>query len=125
MTRFLANENSPKASVKLLRTAGVDITWMRDVAQGATDPMVMERAKREQRVILTFDHDYGDLVFRRQLIPPGAVRFRIADLIDLVEPANIVLRLLASSSLELSGHFIVASHASIRVTPLPTLKREQ
>ena len=39
--------------------------YMSDVAPRAADPEVMNRAERENRLVLTEDKDFGDLVFRQ------------------------------------------------------------
>jgi predicted nuclease of predicted toxin-antitoxin system len=59
--RFLANENFPGAAVAALEAAGHDVVWVRMTVPGATDPEVLARAAREERVLLTFDKDFGEL----------------------------------------------------------------
>jgi predicted nuclease of predicted toxin-antitoxin system len=59
--RLLANENVPRAAVSTLAAAGHDIVWIRTVAPGATDAEVLALAAREQRILLTFDKDFGEL----------------------------------------------------------------
>ena len=65
--RFLAKENLPGAVVAAITAAGLDITWIRTVAPGASDPEVLARAVREQRILLTFDKDFGELAGRSPL----------------------------------------------------------
>jgi predicted nuclease of predicted toxin-antitoxin system len=59
--RFLANENFPGTAVKVLQAAGHDIVWVRTAAPGSEDPDVMAWAAREERILLTFDKDFGGL----------------------------------------------------------------
>jgi len=59
--RFPANENVPGAAVSAIMAAGHDITWKRTVAPGASDSEVLARAVREQRILLRFDKDVGEL----------------------------------------------------------------
>src|SRR5436305_6857881 len=59
--RFLANENFPGSAVESLAAAGHDIVWVRSIAPGASDADVLARAVREQRILLTFDKDFGEL----------------------------------------------------------------
>jgi predicted nuclease of predicted toxin-antitoxin system len=59
--RFLANENFPGAAIEALRAAGNDVAWIRVDAPGSSDPEVLARAAREERVLLTFDKDFGEL----------------------------------------------------------------
>ena len=51
MIRFLANENVPLPSVRLLRQAGYDVASMSEDSPGMEDAEVLSRATNEQRVI--------------------------------------------------------------------------
>lgn len=59
--RFLADENFPAAAVAGLASAGHDVAWIRTAAPGAADGDVLARAVREERILLTFDKDFGEL----------------------------------------------------------------
>lgn len=52
--RFLANENFPLPSVRLLRQAGYYVASITEDSPGMEDSEVLTRATDEQRVILTF-----------------------------------------------------------------------
>jgi len=58
--RFLANENFPGPAVTALRAAGHDVVWIRTAAPGSTDRDVLAQAAREERILLTFDKDFGE-----------------------------------------------------------------
>jgi predicted nuclease of predicted toxin-antitoxin system len=57
--RLCANENIPADGVVALRSQGHDVLWIREAIPGATDVQVIERAMVEQRLLLTFDKDFG------------------------------------------------------------------
>lgn len=59
--RFLANENFPGAAVTALEAAGHDVVWVRRAAPGMSDPDVLAWAVREDRLLLTFDKEFGEL----------------------------------------------------------------
>ena len=65
--RLLADENMPHDVVAALRRAGHDVTWIREQAPGSSDQHVLETAQAEQRIVLTFDKDFGELAFHRGL----------------------------------------------------------
>jgi predicted nuclease of predicted toxin-antitoxin system len=71
--------------VAFLRTGGYDVLYVAEAAAGLSDADVVELALREQRLLLTEDKDFGDLVFRRERAVPGVVLLRIA-------PENYALR---------------------------------
>lgn len=118
MRRFLADENFPPAGIGLLRSAGHDVAAIREDAASASDPAVLARAVREQRILLTFDRDHGELIFRRSHPAPlGVVYFRLAT--DDAEAAAVwVLRWLAEEQPPLEGWFTVVSE-KVRRRPLP------
>lgn len=50
---FLANENFPAFSIRLLRNAGHNVTSVLEDTSGAKDHEVLKRAYDEKRIILT------------------------------------------------------------------------
>jgi predicted nuclease of predicted toxin-antitoxin system len=115
--RFLANENFPLASVFQLRKAAHDVAAIVQESPGAKDRKIMERAAAEGRIILTFDRDYGELIYRLRLpVPLGVVYFRY-DPLTPDEPALHLLRLL--TVIDLVRQFTVVERQRIRQRPLP------
>jgi hypothetical protein len=53
--RFLANENFPLLSVRILRQAELEVASVTEDSPGIEDSEVLARAADEERVILTFD----------------------------------------------------------------------
>jgi predicted nuclease of predicted toxin-antitoxin system len=116
--RFLADENFPLASVWYLRSHGHDVAAMAEDAAGSPDTEVLARATREARILLTFDRDFGDLIFRQAWpATEGLVYCRFTPGSPL-EPGEVVLRLLSIRQFELPGHFTVVEPANIRQRPL-------
>lgn len=75
---FLANENFPLDAVEALRQNGHDVAWIRVESPGISDPEVLSRAESENRILLTFDKDFGELAFRLKLpATTGIILFRI------------------------------------------------
>jgi predicted nuclease of predicted toxin-antitoxin system len=75
--RFLANENFPGTAVAALIAAGLDVVWVRNTAPGVSDPDVLSWAIRDERILLTFDKDFGELA-RASALPSacGAISDR-------------------------------------------------
>lgn len=59
---FLADENFPLVSIRLLRNAGHNVVSVIEATPGGKDRDVLKRAHEENRVVLTFDKDYGELI---------------------------------------------------------------
>jgi predicted nuclease of predicted toxin-antitoxin system len=117
--RFLANENFPLTSVKLIRSSGYDIISITETSPGIKDEEVLELAVNEQRIILTFDRDYGELIYRlRKPTPKGVVYFRYAPLTP-EQPAQDLLVLLNVENLSLEQKFTVVESNQVRQRSLP------
>lgn len=65
--KILANENFPKEAVEALRASGHDVYWIREEKLGIGDDEVLQIAQSEQRLLETFDKDFGELAFKQQL----------------------------------------------------------
>jgi predicted nuclease of predicted toxin-antitoxin system len=77
--RLLANENCPLPLVVRLRERGHDVAWVREVLPGAPDEQVVTRARQENRVLLTFDKDFGELAYHTGIsAPSGIILLRIS-----------------------------------------------
>lgn len=117
--RFLANENFPLPSVRLLRQADYDVTSVTEDSPGIEDAEVLARAADEQRVVLTFDRDYGELIYRLRLrSPKGLIYLRFRPHTP-EEPALLLLNLLQTEELQFEGQFTVVERDHIRQRPLP------
>ena len=112
--KFLANENFPKASVMLFREKGLDVTYISEYAGGITDEEVMLIAMKEKRTILTFDKDYGELIFKHGYRPPqGVIFLRLSDFTH-TEPAEILLKLFEKNEFIFEGFFTVIDDEAVR-----------
>jgi predicted nuclease of predicted toxin-antitoxin system len=115
--RFLANENFPGSAVEALEAAGHDIVWITTAARGATDPEVLARAAREERILLTFDKDFGELA-RGSVLPLecGVVLLRI----PMPSPANVGRRLAERITArdDWAGHFSIIEPDRVRMRPV-------
>ncbi len=117
--RLLANENIPLASVVALRNAGHDVTSLSETNPGTSDEAVLGLAREQGRIVVTFDRDYGNLIYAQGLAsPPGVVYLRFIPRTP-VETAEILLALLEQSAAALDGHFLVVDRDSFRRRPLP------
>jgi predicted nuclease of predicted toxin-antitoxin system len=117
--RFLADENVPRPSVERLRRAGIDIASVSEDCPGVSDDAVLAFARKNRQIIMTFDSDYGELVFRRLLpTPPGLLYLHFIPRTP-EELVDYALRLLRHPELRLEGLFTTVSRNRIRQRPLP------
>lgn len=95
MIKLLADENFPMASINLLQTKNYDIVSVLRSYSGISDVEVIQLANQEQRLILTFDKDFGFLIFRDGLIPSnGVFYFRLEEFYPS-QPGEMILEILA------------------------------
>jgi len=117
--RLLANENIPLATIRLLREQGHDVAAVLEGASGTTDEEVLRRAHEESRILLTFDRDYGALIYVRRLpCPSGLIYLRFIPA-QPEEPAEHLIRLFGAIADGLVGSFVVLDRDGYRRRPLP------
>jgi predicted nuclease of predicted toxin-antitoxin system len=117
---LLVNENFPAPSLKALRAFDFDVIAVTEAMPSATDRAVLEYARALDRWLITFDRDYGELVFLRELLPPPAIIFIRQEPIPPDAPATWLANLLLDPSLE-SGYFITLGSKTIRRRLVPRL----
>jgi len=61
--KFLANVNIERPIIEFLSAKGIDVKSVVNINKYMTDDNVCELANREQRIILTNDKDFGEIVF--------------------------------------------------------------
>jgi len=118
--RFLADAGISPTTVEFLRQLGHDAVHVRDVGmQRATDQDVVERARAENRVIVAFDLDFGEILALGVLDRPSVILFRLAD----ETPGSVNRRLESvlserSEALD-SGALILVEDTRYRMRSLP------
>ena len=115
--RFLADENFPGAAITALEAAGHDVVWVRAVAPGASDPAVLAWAAREERILVTFDKDFGELA-RVSALPRGCGVILLR--MPMPRPSDVGQRLadLITAREDWAGYFSVIEPGRVRMRPL-------
>ena len=89
--RFPADAGISPGTVEFLRRAGHDAVHVRELAmQRAPDRSIVDRARAQGRVLITFDLDFGAILALGVVDRPSTVIFRLSD-----ERADAVNRRLA------------------------------
>lgn len=118
MDTFLADENVSQEAIQAIRQLGLDVVWIKEISPGVDDDRVLEMARADNRVLITFDKDFGEMAFRRgKALVPGVLllRPRLRGQDYLARFVSAVL----SQPTTWRGHFTVAREGRIRVIPLP------
>jgi len=115
--RWLVNENFPAPSVAVLRAAAHDVLSIAEAHSGDDDTAVLALARQEGRWLVTFDRDYGELLFARNYAPPPAVILLRVVSYRPDEPAAWLKQLLLNQE-SLLGKFTVFTGKELRTRPL-------
>jgi predicted nuclease of predicted toxin-antitoxin system len=117
--RFILNMNVCREVAEKLGQLGQECVHARDAGLArADDRAVVEFARREGRVIVTHDLDYGDLLMLSEEPRPSAIIFRLRRsspsimcqrLGDAWEPISAAIT---------EGAIVVIEDAAIRIRPL-------
>ncbi len=101
MWKLLANENFPYQSISYLVEKGFDVISIGLDNPSILDSEVMLIAMKEERVILTFDRDYGELIFKHNYKPDNGVIYLRLDEFEPVEPGKIIEKMLLKKEIDL------------------------
>ena len=111
--RFLADESCDFRVVRALRAAGHDVMAVVEIAPGADDTAVLEMAVRENRIFLTEDRDFGQLVYAAAKPAPGVPLLRFPSSARANLPAQVA-DVIAHHGEKLRERFVVLQPGAIR-----------
>jgi predicted nuclease of predicted toxin-antitoxin system len=99
---------------QFLNEVGHDIVCVRKVNSRATDEELLEIAVREQRIVLTMDKDFGELVYNSGKNHKGVLLLRLEDQTGK-EKTRVLSEILEFHSENLEGHFSVYKKGRLRI----------
>ena len=115
---FLADESCDFNVVRILRENGHDVLAICEFARRLEDSEVINRSVREDRILITEDKDFGQLVYAGGHASRGVILLRY--------PATArqrlsgdVLKLVHEKKQALHGSFVVLTPGRFRVVRLP------
>jgi len=118
--RFLADAGISPKTIEFLNGLGHDAVHVRTLGlERDTDRALVERARADDRVIVTFDLDSGDILALGVLDKPSAILLRLED--ERAESVNRHLSVVLSERLDdlESGALILIEDTRYRVRRLP------
>ncbi|WP_425393126.1 DUF5615 family PIN-like protein [Ekhidna sp.] len=111
---ILSERKCSIASVNHLKSKGFDITSIGVDDSGISDEYVMKTAMEQDRTIITYDSDYGELIFKHGFKPNAGIIFIRQQPADPLETAKIVDRLTSNSNLSFERTLTVVDSNSLR-----------
>lgn len=118
MATLLLDENVPRSAGTLLTDAGHDVRFFADEAPSADDRQVLAFARAQQRVLVTFDADFGDLIYQQHEAPPPAVVYLRLHPMDGAAAGALAAAALSEA---VNGYFVVCTRETRRRRPLPVV----
>ena len=119
--KFLFDQSADFRLISYLQNLGHDVAVIsRHHPHGLQDEEVLAIARREQRVLLVADRDFGQLIFQQHQQHAGVIFFRLpgASLASKIERLN---RVLSEHAADLERRaFLVVTPNQIRVAREPS-----
>lgn len=79
MIRFIVDECTGPIVAKWLSLKGFDAYSVAEVSPGITDEEVLNKAVLEERILITNDKDFGELIYKNHLPHKGIIFLRLMD----------------------------------------------
>lgn len=115
---LIFNENFPAPASRRLREQGVDVLSVQEELPGASDEAILAKACETGRWLVTYDRDYGELVYSRQSPSPPAILYIRQEPYPADRAAAWILALLDDPA-QADGYLVVIGEHVIRRRPLP------
>lgn len=114
--RWLVDECTGPSVGRWLRGQGYDVYSVGEQSPGWSDWQVLAHATAENRVVISNDKDFGELVFKNHLPHCGIVLMRLDD--ERIDNKKAVLRQFLANFQEpiTAQHFIVLTEKAMRIT---------
>ncbi len=110
--KFLIDECTGKRLSAMLKNAGHDVIFVGDWKPSASDDEVLQKANEDERILITDDKDFGELVFRLDNPSRGIILIRTST----TNPATR-FRLLETllKSINVNEKFIVLKDNAVKI----------
>jgi predicted nuclease of predicted toxin-antitoxin system len=114
LIQLLADENIPMETVNLLKKQGIDIFSVAEFSAGLADREILKEAKKNGRILITFDRDFSRLVFKEKLGTKGVILLMFVPKSPL-QIARLIQKTL-SSTIEIDNQFLTVKEDRVKVT---------
>jgi predicted nuclease of predicted toxin-antitoxin system len=118
--KFLADMGVSMSTLSVLRQHGHEATHLRE--QGLmrmADPDIVAKARREERVILTFDLDFGEIMALSGDAIPSIILFRMRNQTPKVVTPRLLWVIQECEEPLLAGSFVTVEDYGYRLRHLP------
>lgn len=119
---FLADENIPLSVIKRLREEGFKIISVTEEFKKSSDKKILDLASRNKWIIITFDKDFGEMVYNQNYGKPfGIILLRVTPKSpDYI--LQILKWLLMETGILFEENFVVVSKNKVRTIKIADIK---
>jgi len=115
---YLADENIPLLVIKELKKEGLKIEYLPEKLLGMKDKELINYAREKEFILLTFDKDFGQLVFKEKVKSQGIILLRFPP-ISPTKIKSIIKEILTDKGFDPNGKFVVVHETHMRIVALP------
>ncbi len=115
--KFLVDECVGSSVANWLKQKSFDAVSIYDNFRGISDDVVLDKALSENRILITSDKDFGEMIFKNKKLHCGVLLLRLSN----ERPSNkisVLENILKDYAQDLPGNFVVATEQAIRVTKM-------
>jgi predicted nuclease of predicted toxin-antitoxin system len=116
--RFIVDESAGVAVVEYLQSRGPDVLAVAEIMRQADDPDILTLAFNEDRILITNDKDFVELVFRSGKTHSGVLLLRLHDE-SSTNRVRVVRAVLEKYAGRLARQFVVATESNVRIRSAP------
>lgn len=115
--KFVADESVDYPVVKMLIEKGHSVFYVAETEPGIDDDVVLKVANDKKSILITSDKDFGDLIFRQNLVSQGVILIRLEGLLNITK-VKVLKEAIIKYLEDFKGAFVVISPGRVRIRPL-------
>ena len=116
--KVLVDVGVSKVVERWLASQDVDVVAVRDLDPEMTDASILDSAAAQQRLVITMDKDFGELIVRSGRLHAGVLLLRL-DAARSQEKLHVVQHIFAQHRDMLPGNYCIYQRGRLRVRRLP------
>lgn len=112
--KFIVDESTGKRAAVFLDKQGYDTVFVGDEFEGISDTEIMNKARTENRIIVTNDKDFGELAVKEKKSSEGIILLRLK-----IETPNqkikVLGKILDNHKQRIQGNLLIAKEEKIKI----------
>jgi predicted nuclease of predicted toxin-antitoxin system len=116
--KILVDVGVGKAVERWLTSQNLDVVAVRDLDPSMSDGSILALAAAEQRLVITMDKDFGELIVRSGQLHAGVLLLRLDDA-DSAGKVGVVQQIFALRRDVLAGNYCIYQSGRLRIRRLP------